>query len=70
MIPPTKSPVVIMMMMSLSNMKTKEQIVEEIQQLELEIGLLLEQQGGSRYGHQFPKILKLTRKVQKLRNKL
>lgn len=52
-------------------MKTKDQIIKEIQQLEIESGKLVAQAGGSIYGSNlFPKYLKLTRKIQKLRNKL
>ena len=52
-------------------MKTKDQIIKEIQELELEAGKLIAQIGGNIYGSNlFPKYLKLTRKIQKLRNKL
>lgn len=50
-------------------MKTAQQRIEEIQKLEIEIGKLQAQQGGT-HGNLFPKILKLTRKLQKLREKL
>lgn len=48
---------------------TLEQKVQEIMRLEIEIGKL-EKQQGCRYGDLFPKILKLTRKLQKMRNSL
>ena len=50
-------------------MKTQEQRVAEIQELEIAIAKLEKEQGG-KYGDLFPKILKLTRKMQKLRNQL
>jgi hypothetical protein len=49
--------------------KTTEQKVAEIQDLEIAISKIQLMQGGP-YGHLFPKILKLTRKMQKLRNQL
>jgi hypothetical protein len=48
---------------------TREQKVEKINELEIEIGKL-EKEQACRYGNLFPKILKLTRKLQKLRNSL
>lgn len=53
-------------------MKTAQQVVDEIQKLELEIGKLIEEQAEKTYltCNNYPKILKLTRKVQKLRDKL
>lgn len=48
---------------------TRDQKSEEIMRLEIEIGKLEKEQGGT-YGNLFPKILKLIRKVQKLRNSL
>ena len=50
-------------------MKTQEQKVVEIQKLEIAISKLEKEQGG-KYGNMFPKILKLTRKMQKLRDQL
>ena len=50
-------------------MITREEKVQEITRLEIEISKLEQQQGGS-YGDLFPKILKLTRKLQKIRNSL
>ena len=50
-------------------MLTQEQKVQEIMRLEIEISKLEKEQGG-RYGDLFPKILKLTRKMQKIRNSL
>ena len=49
--------------------KTTEQKVAEIQELEIAISKIQRMQGGQ-YGHLFPKILKLTRKMQKLRDQL
>jgi len=48
---------------------TLEQKVQEIMRLEIEISML-EKEQGCRYGDLFPKILKLTRKLQKIRNSL
>ena len=48
---------------------TREQKTQEIMRLEIEIGKLEKEQGGV-YGNLFPKILKLTRKLQKVRNSL
>jgi len=50
-------------------MLTREEKVQEITRLEIEISKL-EQQQGCRYGDLFPKILKLTHKLQKIRNSL
>lgn len=51
--------------------KTQEKLVKEIQDLEIEAGKLLTQAGGKILGSNlFPKYLKLTRKIQKLRNQL
>jgi hypothetical protein len=49
--------------------KTQEQKVAEIQELEIAIAKL-EKEQGCKYGNLFPKILKLTRKMQKLRDQL
>ena len=48
---------------------TTDQKVQEIMRLEVEIGKL-ERDQGCRYGDLFPKILKLTRKLQKIRDSL
>jgi hypothetical protein len=51
--------------------RTREQLVEEIQRLEIECSKIVAQAGGSIYGSNlFPKYLKLSRKVQKLQNQL
>lgn len=48
---------------------TREQKIAKINELEIEIGKL-EKEQGCRYGYLFPKILRLTRKLQKLRDLL
>jgi hypothetical protein len=51
--------------------RTRAQLVEEIQRLEIECSKIVAQAGGSIYGSNlFPKYLKLSRKVQKLQNQL
>jgi hypothetical protein len=50
---------------------TREQKSEEIMRLEIEASKIVHQAGGSIYGSNlFPKYLKITRKVQKLRDSL
>lgn len=49
-------------------MKTTEQKVKLIQQLEIELSKMEAQYG--KYGNNFPKQLKLLRKIQKLRDSL
>ena len=51
--------------------RTREQLVEEIHRLEIEASRLEAEAGGNIYGSNlFPKYLRITRKVQKLRNQL
>lgn len=50
-------------------MKAKDQIISRIQDLEIKISKLEIEQGGP-YGDLFPKILKLIREMQKLRDML
>lgn len=54
--------------------RTIEQLSQEIQRLEIEAGKIVAQAGGhinNIYGSNlFPKYLKITRKVQKLRDQL
>jgi hypothetical protein len=50
---------------------TREQKSEEIMRLEIEASKLVQQASGSIYSSNlFPKYLKLTRKIQKLRDSL
>jgi hypothetical protein len=50
---------------------TREEKSAEIMRLEIEASKLVQQAGGSIYGSNlFPKYLKLTRKIQKLRDSL
>jgi hypothetical protein len=52
-------------------MKTKDQLIEEIMTLEIEASKLVVQANGNIYSSNlFNQYLKLTRKIQKLRNKL
>jgi hypothetical protein len=52
-------------------MKTKDQLVQTIMNLEIEASKLMAQAGGNIYGSSlFNEYLKLTRKIQKLRDKL
>jgi hypothetical protein len=55
-------------------MKTKDQLIQDIMNLEIEASKLVAQAGGNIcniYGSNlFNQYLKLTRKIQKLRNKL
>jgi hypothetical protein len=51
--------------------RTKDETVAEIIRLEIEASKIVHQAGGSIYGSNlFPKYLKLTRKIQKLRDSL
>ena len=51
--------------------RTKEQLVEEIAVLEIECSRIMAEADGKILGSNlFPKYLKLSRKVQKLRDKL
>ena len=51
--------------------RTKEQLAEEIIRLEIECGKIVAQAGGKILGSNlFPKYLKITRKLQKLRDQL
>lgn len=54
--------------------KTKDQIIEQIAQLEIEAGRMVAAAGGTIgkiLGHNsFPKYLKVIRKIQKLRDQL
>jgi hypothetical protein len=52
-------------------MKTKDQLIEEIMTLEIEASKLVAQANGNIYASNlFNQYLKLTRKIQKLRDKL
>ena len=51
--------------------RTREQKSEEIMRLEIEASKIMVQAGGNIYGSNlFPKYLKITRKIQKLRDQL
>lgn len=51
--------------------RTRAQLSEEIMRLEIEASKIIVEAGGTIYGSNlFPKYLKITRKVQKLRNQL
>lgn len=51
--------------------RTKEQLSEEIIRLEIECSKIVAQAGGKILGSNlFPKYLKITRKLQKLRDQL
>ena len=53
--------------------RTREQLVEEIIRLEIECSKIVAEAGGENNiysSNLFPKYLKLTRKIQKLQNKL